>query len=288
MIPLLRHAIAASLVCGLATFAACDKGQSSPPTTEPATDEKAEPEVPPPPTGPTGTIVGTVKFEGTAPEMPALLRGADPFCAQTEMKAETVVVNENGTLRNVLARVAPGEVPAVPAPEAPVVVDQVACMYRPRVQGGVVGQTISVKNSDGTMHNVHGRALALGERMGSQSLFNLGQPKGAPEATYDISKDVEVVALKCDVHGWMKGYVVVSDNPYFDTTGKDGSFRIENVPVGTHTMQVWHELYGVKTAEVTVEEGKEATVTVSYSPADNPMAEEKAASGTAAAKGSGD
>lgn len=266
---------------------ACNSNSSKAPSDHaPATEKKPEAKTPPAPKGPVGTIVGTVKFDGAAPEMPELLRGADPFCAQTTMKAETVVVNENGTLRNVFARIAPGEVPPVAAPDAPVVVDQTQCMYRPRVQGAVVGQTIAVKNSDGTMHNVHGRALAMGERMGTRSLFNMGQPKGAPNATYKVESGVEVVALKCDVHGWMKGFVVISDNPYFSTTGKDGTFRIENVPVGTHKVQLWHELYGVKTAEVTVEEGKEATVTVSYSPADNPMAGDT--SGAAAAKGSGD
>jgi hypothetical protein len=62
----------------------------------------------------------------------------------------------------------------------------------------------------------------------------------------------------------MKGYVVVSDHPYFGTSGEDGTFRIEDAPIGTYTLQAWHEFYGVKTAQVTVEEGKTAKVELTY------------------------
>ena len=62
----------------------------------------------------------------------------------------------------------------------------------------------------------------------------------------------------------MQGYVVVSDNPYFATSGEDGRFTIEKAPVGTYELQAWHEMYGIKTAKVTVEEGKAATVDFTY------------------------
>ena len=70
--------------------------------------------------------------------------------------------------------------------------------------------------------------------------------------------------LKCDSHGWMQGYVVVGDNPYHATSGADGRFTIEGAPVGTYELQAWHELYGIKTAKVTVEAGKVATVDLSF------------------------
>ena len=70
--------------------------------------------------------------------------------------------------------------------------------------------------------------------------------------------------IRCDVHPWMKAYVLVSDHPYFATTRADGAFRIEGVPVGTLEVEAWHEVYGLKTATVEVEKDGTATVSFSY------------------------
>jgi plastocyanin len=231
--------------------------------------EEVKPPVPEPPKGPTGTIAGTVKFTGTAPERQKIQNGADPYCARFELTTETVIVNDNQTLRDVLVRVKPGAVPAY-TPQKPVVVDQVQCMYRPRVQAAVVGQTLEVRNSDQTTHNIHAWSTKLGSREEMESLFNRGQPKAAPPLTGPILPDIDVYSIRCDQHAWMRGYVVVSDNPYAAVTGADGSFKIDNAPVGSYTLQAWHALYGVKTAEVTVAEGKTAEVSFTFEAKDKP------------------
>jgi hypothetical protein len=214
------------------------------------------------PDGPTGTITGVIKLTGTPPEMPMLQRGSDSFCAQKEMRAETVVVGDGGALANTLVRIAPGAVPGW-IPDETVVVNQQDCMYRPRVQGAVRGQRLQVKNSDGTMHNVNARRLPWGERRDTETLFNRGQPKGSAPLEGKI-RDGDIMKLKCDSHGWMQGYVVVGDNPYHATSGTDGHFTIEKAPVGSYELQAWHEMYGIKTAKVTVEAGKAATVDFTY------------------------
>ena len=235
-----------------------DRADKTAETAEPAdatTDSAA-------PKGPTGTIRGLVTLSGTPPEMPVLQRGADSFCAQKQMRAETVVVGAGGALANALVRITPGAVPGW-VPSEPVMVDQVDCMYRPRVQGAVRGQVLQVKNSDGTMHNVNARRLPWGERRDTETLFNRGQPQGSPPLQGAI-RDGDIMKLKCDSHGWMQGYVVVGDSPYHGTSGADGRFTIEKAPVGTYELQAWHEMYGIKTAKVTVEEGKVATADFTY------------------------
>ena len=42
----------------------------------------------------------------------------------------------------------------------------------------------------------------------------------------------QIVKLKCDVHPWMTGYVLVSSHPFFAVTGDDGSFKITGCPPG--------------------------------------------------------
>jgi hypothetical protein len=261
--PVMALAVAASLTVLAAP--ACKKERreatETAPEEAPPVQAGSVPESAPPP-GPTGTISGTVKLTGTPPEMPLLQRGADAFCARVEMHAETVVTGPGGALQNALVRIEPGAVPGW-VPSQPVVVDQVDCAYRPRVQGGVRGQTLEVRNSDKTSHNVNARRVPWGERRDAESIFNRGQAAGSPPLSGPI-RDSDILKLKCDSHGWMQGYVVVSDNPYFAASGADGRFTIEKAPVGTYALQTWHEFYGIKTAQVTVKEGETASVDFTY------------------------
>jgi hypothetical protein len=62
----------------------------------------------------------------------------------------------------------------------------------------------------------------------------------------------------------MTTFVGVVDHPYFATSAAGGSFTIVNVPAGTHTIQAWHEHYGVVTQTVRVTEGATSTVEFTY------------------------
>lgn len=234
-----------------------------------------------PPKGPSGTITGVIRFTGTAPEMPFINNGTDPVCAAKKLRAETILVNANGTLRNAIARVKPGTVPGW-IPTEPVLVKQLDCMYRPRVQGAVAGQKLIVENNDETSHNVHVRAAKVGDRQGAQALWNRQQPKKSMglEPIRTVVEDHPVMRLKCDMHGWMSGYLLVSDNPYSAVTGEDGAFSMQ-VPVGERVIEAWHEFYGLKQATVTVTEGQTTTVEFTFdATADNPTASKQPAKGT--------
>jgi hypothetical protein len=178
-----------------------------------------------------------------------------------DLTDQAVRVKE-GRLENVLVRVrgqVPGQLPSPPS--QPVLVDQRQCVYVPRVQGAVVGQPIIIKNSDGTLHNVRGFS-------GTKSVFNVAQPPRGRPLERSLPAGVETVRLKCDIHPWMLAWVVVNPNPYFTTTGADGAFSLRELPPGTYTLEAWHEALGTKTAEVTVKEGQEATVSFEFSTAD--------------------
>jgi carboxypeptidase family protein len=243
------------LTLAIATLAACQKQTTSEPApAAPAAAPAAQAR------GATGSasITGTVKLTGTPPEMQLTKRQADPFCARTPMKEEDVVVGAGGGLKNVVVRVIKGlgggryDPPATPA-----VVDQSACMYRPRVQGIVLGQPLQIKNSDQTLHNVHGYK-------GASTLFNQAEIPGQPPMTKQLTAADEIIKLKCDVHPWMTAWVLVSTNPFFAVTGDDGSFKITGLPAGSYTVQAWHERYGAKTAEITLAADKPAEASFQF------------------------
>ncbi len=70
----------------------------------------------------------------------------------------------------------------------------------------------------------------------------------------------ERIRVGCDVHKWMGAWIVVAEHPYYAVTGKDGTFRLDNVPAGTHTVKIWHEKLGKQEKEVTVTAGEETHV----------------------------
>jgi uncharacterized protein (DUF2141 family) len=62
----------------------------------------------------------------------------------------------------------------------------------------------------------------------------------------------------------MKAYIGVLSSPYFQVTGKDGSFEIKNVPPGTYTVSAWHELYGASEQSVTIGPKESKAVTITF------------------------
>jgi hypothetical protein len=76
--------------------------------------------------------------------------------------------------------------------------------------------------------------------------------------------------VKCDVHGWMTGYIGILMHPYFAVTDPAGAFTIPNVPAGKQTLQVWHEQYGALTQTVDVKAGATTTVEFAYTGNEKP------------------
>src|SRR5258706_16088930 len=125
-------------------------------------------------------------------------------------------------------------------------------MYRPRVAMLMAGQSLLVRNSDQALHNVH-------TYKGASTLFNQAEVPGLP-AIAKTFKDAtgEILKFKCDVHPWMTAYVAVTGHPFVAVSNDAGGFEIPKVPPGKYTVEAWHERFGTKSAEVTVEASKPA------------------------------
>jgi len=56
----------------------------------------------------------------------------------------------------------------------------------------------------------------------------------------------------------------VMDHPWFAISDTSGNYSIQGLPPGKYKIEAWHEVFGSKTTEVTVIEGKEAVADFSY------------------------
>ncbi len=205
------------------------------------------------------SIAGKITFMGDAPAGSELSMNADPVCDSAHtgpVVSEDVVVSADGGLQNVIVYVKTGASGNFSAPSTAVVLDQKGCVYVPHVVALQVGQTLELVNSDTTTHNVH----ALSD---INKTFNKSMPIPGMrlEESFD---DAEIFKVKCDVHPWMASFVGVFDNPFFAVTAADGSFKISGLPAGTYTIAAMHEIYGEKTATVTVGDGEAGAAAFSY------------------------
>lgn len=209
-----------------------------------------------------GAIEGKVIFTGTPRRNPLIQMGADPNCltinAGKKVVNKLVDLHRDKTIGNVFVHLV-GDLPAGAPPAEPALIVQEGCIYHPRVLGAVVGQTLRVRNDDATLHNIH----SLSE-VGND--FNVGQPKAGMEFDHTLKKGEVMMRIKCDVHPWMTGWLGVKTHPYFAVTGDAGTFRIEGVPPGTHTLQAWQERLGTVDREVDVKDGETVTVELAFGP----------------------
>ena len=198
-----------------------------------------------------GTVTGKITYDDRVPKFRPVDMNADPACASKHsgpVQPETLVLGDGGALANVFVQIKGTPEKAHPTPSEPLVIDQDGCRYIPHVAGAMVGQTVTFKNSDGILHNVHGLPEVNRE-------FNIGMPPTLKTKDTSFNKPEPVFPVKCDVHPWMKSYVAVMTHPYFDVTSTDGQFKIEGVPAGTYEVEAWHEKLGTRTAQVTVGDG---------------------------------
>jgi plastocyanin len=207
-------------------------------------------------------ISGTIKFTGAKPKAKKIQMSADAYCKTqhpTSVDAEDVVVNPNGTLKNVYVYVKSG-LPAdmkFPTPSTPAVLDQHGCTYHPHVLAVQAGQEISILNSDGVLHNINARPK-------NNQGFNIGQPIKDMKTAKSFANPEVMIPVKCDVHPWMGGYIGVQTHPFASVSDDSGAFSLNNLPPGTYEIEAWHEVYGVSKQTVTVGAKENKTITFTF------------------------
>jgi hypothetical protein len=192
----------------------------------------------------TATVSGVVRFKGTKPApKPITDIAGNAFCKNCYKdgelpKEDTYVFGKNvddDTLQNVLVYVSKGlEGKQFDPPKEPVVLDQVGCVYTPHVVAVMTGQTLEIRNSDETLHNVMTQPR-------NNAPFNIGMPVKDQKLNKVFKQPEMKMNLRCFMHPWMSAYVHVLPNPFFAITGPDGTFTIKGLPPGEYELTVLHE-----------------------------------------------
>ena len=199
-------------------------------------------------------IRGTVLNGGAPPERKQITINIDQYVCGKGRESDDLIVGPNRGIRwAVVSLVNPPGGPRSDPATKPVQMDQQQCVYIPRVVVVPVGGTVEFLNSDRLLHNLHSLST-------ENPTFNRTQPKGRTIPI--VFRKPEIVRIDCDLHAWMRAWVVVAEHPFFAVTGPQGEFVLDNVPPGKYTLKVWQETLGTVTREVTVGEQDTTGLTV--------------------------
>ncbi len=233
-----------------------------------------------------GSIRGTVKFASKPETWQVAYNKDQEQCKHESFDTERVIFDEAtlGVANCIvyLANISQGKDWtgdfAKGEDERVALLDQLECKYKPHVQVLRPMTQLQIRNSDAAEHNVHAfyrdfKSTQFNQMTGANSWW--------PEIGQAYLEKPGAYIVKCDVHAWMSGYVMVLPHPYWVVTAQDGKFELKDVPPGTYVLLCWHEGmkevaqlgsggisgydYGdpvEKAQDVTVEGGKEATVDI--------------------------
>lgn len=118
-----------------------------------------------------------------------------------------------------------------PAPRGPYLIEQRDIRFQPHVLIVPVGGTVSFPNRDRVRHHV----------------YSFSKPKrfelklyGREEARAVRFDKPGAVALGCNIHDAMSGFVFVAATPWAAQADAAGRVRWDDAPAGAATLRVWH------------------------------------------------
>jgi len=133
----------------------------------------------------------------------------------------------------------PDAVKALVEKKPEVEIDQQGCEFIPFATVLHQDQSLVFKSSDAANHNIHLSPFT------NPQVNSMLAPGGVMKTKFMTEK--RPIPLSCDIHPWMKGYVMVFDHPFFAVTSEDGSFEIKGVPPGEQKLVIWQSATGYVT-----------------------------------------
>jgi plastocyanin len=204
-----------------------------------------------------GALAGKVTLSGLAPRLANLPVTRDMKVCGNNKPDESLEVGQGGALKNAVIWFTDVPAPADFKPPKQKL-DQQQCLFVPHVIAAPVGSTVDIVNSDKALHNVRAQS-------GDVKLFNYAMPVPGHIVPTKLKKQ-GTFKVSCDVHPWMRAWLVVLPTAAYAITGEDGTYRIEGVPPGKHKVKIWHERLGEREAQIEIAAGQTAKHDVQYTP----------------------
>lgn len=179
-------------------------------------------------------------FDGDVPAPSPIDPNRDAeFCGQHNLVKENFVVDPDSKgIKNIVVYVYTGrggsDLPELPAGDETKVLANKNCRFEPHIVIAQVGDTLKVTNPDPIGHNANMNFI---RNKPANPMIPAGQSKSV-ELTEPEPAPIQV---DCNIHPWMRAYVLVMDHPYAAASDKDGNLVIKDLPNGELTFRVFME-----------------------------------------------
>lgn len=201
----------------------------------------------------------TFKYGGAAPKPGPIDVTADQqFCGKHNLMKDSLLVNPtNNGIKNVLFYVYTGrrgtDLDVLDIPSEAGKTHTLAnnkCMFEPHVVVARKGDTLEVTNPDDVGHNANMNFF-------NNKAENLSiPPKGKIQVALK-EDEPGPVPVDCNIHPWMKSYVLVLEHPFAGATDADGNVTITGLPAGEELIfRINHEMAKLKEIVVNGKEEK--------------------------------
>lgn len=170
-------------------------------------------------------------YDGTPPPVSNIVPNKDQdFCGKHDIPNEKLIVNpEDKGIKNVIvhvyARSSGKHLPETTHTPKTHVLANDECRFEPHIVLAQTGDTLAITNPDTVGHNanlnfIRNTAQNLMIPSGQQKDIELKEAEPAP------------IPVDCNIHPWMRAYVVVLDNPFADVSNDSGEIEIKGLPAG--------------------------------------------------------
>jgi len=180
-------------------------------------------------------------YDGDPPvPKPIVVNKDKEFCGELKLIDERLLVNpENRGIQNVVVYLYTGrggtKIPAVPPRNQEVELTAEGCRLTSRIVVAQSGDTLVFSQKGVVAHNLNinffsNPAMSRGGPLRATQRYHLARPEPAP------------IPMECNIHPWMKGYLVLLEHPYVGVSDANGQIVIEGLPDNSELLfRVFHE-----------------------------------------------
>lgn len=170
-------------------------------------------------------------YDGTPPPVGNITATKDQdYCGKHDIPNEKLIVNSKDKgIKNVIVHVysrsSGKDLPKTKHTAKKHVLANKECRFEPHIILAHTGDTLAITNPDPIGHNANLNFIR-------NTAQNLMIPSGQQKDIELKEEEPAPIPIDCNIHPWMRAYVVVLDNPFADVSNESGEIVIEGLPSG--------------------------------------------------------
>jgi plastocyanin len=160
-----------------------------------------------------------------------ILLVALPVLGQAEPLQVHITDVDGNSVSNVVVYLQNHETAAMPQAHHNHEIEQRDKMFAPYVSVVRQHEAVVFTNHDDITHHVYS--------FNAPARFDFRLQRDASNSVTEFAEP-GVIAMGCNIHDWMSGYVMVVDTPFYTVTDEQGIAMFADVPASEYQLVAWH------------------------------------------------